>query len=233
MATGVGLALSTTVGVVDGVHRRTAGLGADAAVAVPARFSDDHVGKVLVADSADGGHTFTQNVTHFARRQTQGDILAVPTHNLGVSTGGAGYFATLSGIHLNIVNQGTDGDVFEFHGVAGLDVEPRFGRQNGITHLQALGLEDVALLAVDVVDQADPAVAVGIVLDGGNPALDAELVPLEIDDPVEFFGSGFLVAGSDPAIVVPPGMPGQLFEQTPHTCFGGYVVALQRRHKTT
>src|SRR5262249_48119268 len=45
--------------------------------------------------------------------------------------------------------------------------------------------EDVTLLTVHIVDQRDAGRAVGIVLDGCDPPRHAELVALEVDDPVE------------------------------------------------
>ena len=47
--------------------------------------------------------------------------------------------------------------------------------------LDVRGSEDVALLAVVVVQQRDAAVAVGVVLDGGDLGRDAVLVPAEVD----------------------------------------------------
>src|SRR5207247_2501299 len=52
---------------------------------------------------------------------------------------------------------------------------------DGIPHLQAERREDVALLAVLVVDQRDPGAAVGVVLDGRDLARHTDLVPLEVD----------------------------------------------------
>src|SRR5262249_5418547 len=46
------------------------------------------------------------------------------------------------------------------------------------------GSEDVALLAVDVVQQRDARVAIGVVLDGGDLRRHAVLVATEVDDAV-------------------------------------------------
>lgn len=233
MATGVGFTFTTTVGVVDGVHRGTAGLGADTAVAVPTGFTDDHVGEVFVADGTHRRHTLTQDVAHLSGRKPQGDIFAVAAHDLSVTAGAAGDLAALTGIHLDVVDQGTDGDVFQLHRVARFDVQARFGGHDGIADLHAFGLKDVALLPVDVVDQADPAVAVRIVLDRRDPSLDTELVPLEIDDPVELFRSGLFMTGSDPAVVVASRFAGELLQQRADTGLRRDITAVQDRHKTT
>ena len=79
----------------------------------------------------------------------------------------------------------------------------RFGAADDlIPHLQAQGRQDVALLAVLVVQQRNPGRAVGVVLDGGHLGRHLELVPLEIDDPIQALVSAAPVPGSAPADVV-------------------------------
>ena len=53
-----------------------------------------------------------------------------------------------------------------------------------VTDLEAVGQEHVALLAVAIVEQADPRRAVRVVLDGREPGGYADLVALEVDPPV-------------------------------------------------
>src|SRR5690606_11192046 len=57
------------------------------------------------------------------------------------------------------------------------------------------GGEDVALLAVEVVEQRDAAAAVGVVLDGGDLGGHAVLVPAEVDDAVPLLVAAAPVAG--------------------------------------
>ncbi len=57
-------------------------------------------------------------------------------------------------------------------------------RDHHVADLQAVRQEHVALLAVAVVEQADPGGAVRVVLDRGDPRGHAVLVALEVDPPV-------------------------------------------------
>ena len=55
---------------------------------------------------------------------------------------------------------------------------------DGVANIQASGSDDVALLAVLVLDQRDVSGTVGIVLQGENGGGDTGLVSLEVDDAV-------------------------------------------------
>ena len=64
--------------------------------------------------------------------------------------------------------------------------------------------QDVALLAVEVVEQGDAGIAVGVVLDGGHLGRHPVLVPLEVDDPVLLLVAAAAVAGGLAAVAVAP-----------------------------
>ena len=63
-------------------------------------------------------------------------------------------------------------------------------------------MKDVALLAVDVVQQGDAGAAVRVVLDGRDLRGDAVLVALEVDDAVLALVSAALVTGGDTSMDV-------------------------------
>ena len=63
----------------------------------------------------------------------------------------------------------------QVHGVAGLDVG-LVARDDGCTTSRPWWPEDVALLAIRVVDESDASAAVRIVLDRGDPTGNADLV---------------------------------------------------------
>src|SRR3989304_3047423 len=54
---------------------------------------------------------------------------------------------------------------------------------HGVSRAQAVGRQDVALLAVGVVQQRDVRGAVGVVLDARHPRGDPELLAPEVDGP--------------------------------------------------
>ncbi len=72
-----------------------------------------------------------------------------------------------------------------------------------IARLQPLGSQDVALLAVGIVQQGDPGTAVGIVLDRVDHGGHAVLVAAEIDQAVLPLVSAAAMPGGDHALVVP------------------------------
>ncbi len=74
----------------------------------------------------------------------------------------------------------TGGNVLQRQRVADQDVRLR-AAHDLLSDLQSDGLDDVALLAVRVVDQRDARAAVRIVLDRRNGARNPELVALEVD----------------------------------------------------
>ena len=74
-------------------------------------------------------------------------------------------------------------------------------------------MKDVALLAVDVVQQGDAGAAVRVVLDGRDLRGDAVLVALEVDDAVTALVTAALMAGGDAAVVVASCLVGQRRKQ--------------------
>ena len=105
------------------------------------------------------------------------------------------------GLELDVVHHGADGDVAQRQRVAGADLGA-LARLQLVADLQVLRGEDVALLAVEVVQQRDAAGAVGVVLDGRDLGGDAVLVPLEVDDAVLLLVAATAVAGGLAAVVV-------------------------------
>src|SRR5262249_48210285 len=73
-----------------------------------------------------------------------------------------------------------------------------------VADLHVAGGQDVALLAVVVVEQGDAAVAVRVVLDGRHGGRHAVLVPLEVDDAVLLLVAATTVAGRLAAVGVAP-----------------------------
>ena len=106
--------------------------------------------------------------------------------------------------------------------VAGLDVGVN-ARHHDIAHLQALRLEDVALLAVNIVQQSDACVAVRVVLDGSDLRGHAVLVALEIDYAVTALIAATLMTGGDATVIVAAGLLRQRLQQRLFRLAGGDV----------
>ena len=108
------------------------------------------------------------------------------------------------GLQLDGVDHGADRDVAQRQVVAGLDVGARAGL-DPVALLQLVRRDDVALLAVGVVQQRDAGGAVRVVLDVSDLGRHAVLVgATEVDDAVGTLVTATLVAGGDPAGLLRP-----------------------------
>ena len=191
------LALTTTVRVVDRVHHDTTDGRADALPAHAAGLAPVDVRLLGVADLADGRAAARVDVADLAGRHTQLGVGAVLGDELHPDARGAGNLGAATGLDLHGVDDRTGGDVLQRQVVARLDV----GRGTGLDDValrQLVRREDVALLAVDVVQQRDARGAVGVVLDVSDLGVDAVLViATEVDDAVLTLVATTDVTGGD------------------------------------
>src|SRR5579871_538260 len=187
--------------MVDGVHRHAAGLRPYTLPAVAAGLADrDQLG-FGVADLADRGPAVDGHATHLRGGQAQRGEVAFLGHKLDAHTRAAGDLAARPGLELDVVDHRADGDVAHRHGVAGPDVRALAAAEH-IADLHPRRRQDVALLAVVVVEQADAGIAVGVVFDRGDGRGHAVLIALEIDDAVALLVPATAVTGGLAAIAV-------------------------------
>src|SRR6185437_2404167 len=185
------LALTTTVRVVDRVHRDTADGRALALPAHAAGLAPVDVGLLGVADLADGGAAARVDVADLAGGHTQLGVGAVLGDELDAGAGRAGDLRAAAGPQLDGVDGRTGRDVAQRQVVARLDVRVGAGLDR-VALLELRRSDDVALRAVRVVQQRDAGGAVGVVLDVRDLRRHAVLVvPTEVDDAV-----GALVAAA-------------------------------------
>src|SRR6266702_3380002 len=200
-ATG-GLALATTVRVVDRVHGHTTDGRALALPPHPARLAPVDVRVLRVADLADGGPAAHVHVADLAGRHAQLRERTVLGDELHARTGRAGDLGAATGPELAGAHPGAGGDVAQRQVVARLDVRGRT-RLHLVALAQLGRRDDGALLAVHVVQQRDAGGAVGVVLDVRDLGRDAVLVrPAEVDQPVGTLVTATLVARGDLAVRV-------------------------------
>src|SRR3954471_11082969 len=183
VATAGGLALTTTVRVVDRVHRHAAHRRALALPAHAAGLAPVDVGLLGVADLADRRTAADVDIADLTGRHPQLGVRAVLRDQLHGRAGRAGDLRAAAGSQLDGVHDGADRDVAQREAVARLDVGARTVL-DPVALPQPVRREDVPLLAVLVVQQCDPGGAVRVVLDVRDPRHDAVLVvPAEVDDP--------------------------------------------------
>src|SRR5215469_13596656 len=198
-----GLALATAVRVVDGVHGETAHRRADALPALGARLAVAAQVVLVVPHLADRGAAVDVHLARLAGLQTQVRVDALARGEGHRASGAARDLAAAAGLQFHVVDDRADRHVAQRHRVARLD--RRIGsRAHFIAGLRALGCQDVAPLAVQVLDEGDVAGAVRVVLEPLDDAGDAVLVALEVDDAVLLARAAALVARGDAAEVVAP-----------------------------
>src|SRR3954451_2396174 len=209
VATTRGLALATTVWMVDRVHDHAADGRALALPPHAAGLAPVDVGLLGVADLADRGAAADIDEPHLARGQPQRGARALLGDQLRGVAGRTGDLGTAAGAQLDAVDRRADRDVAQREVVAHLDVGVGAGLEHR-TLTQVLRRHDVALLAVHVVQQRDPGGAGGGVLDVRDLRRDAVLVvATEVDDPVGALVAAALVTGGDPTLVVAAALLGQ------------------------
>src|SRR3954465_2878243 len=208
-----GLALATTVRVVDRVHRATADGRALALPAHAAGLAPVDVGLLGVAHLADRRAAADVDVADLAGRHAQLRVRPVLGHQLHARPGRAGDLGAATGAELDRVHHGAGGDVAQRQVVAHLDVGPRPGlRLCPLT--QPGGRHDVALLPVGVVQQRDPRGAVRVVLDVRDLRRHAVLVGApEVDHSVRTLVAAALVPRGDVAVYVPATLLGKRTHQ--------------------
>lgn len=103
------------------------------------------------------------------------------------------------------MHERTDGDIGQRQGIARLDVGLGTGL-DGIADLQALGLQNVRLGTICIVEQRDARGTIRVVLDGRDLGRDAILATLEVDLAILALVTATLMAGRDATIVIAAGL---------------------------
>src|SRR5256714_998604 len=192
-ATG-GLALATAVRVVDRVHGDTADGRALALPAHAAGLAPVDVALLGVAHLADRGAAAQVDVADLAGGHAQLGERTVLGHELHARARGPGDLRPSTRTELDRVDRGTGRDVAQRQVVAGLDVRAR-AVLDPVALRQVLRRQDVALLAVRIVQQRDAGGAVRVVLDVSDLGRHAVLVvAAEVDQPVRALVAATLVA---------------------------------------
>src|SRR5699024_9013759 len=163
------------VWVVDWVHDNTTDGWANALPTHTTGLAPADVHLVSVADLTHGCAATNVNAANFGRWHTQDCVLAFLTQQLDRRTSGTCKFCTSAWLQLHGVDDGTGWAVAQWQVVASLDVGGCAGF-NDSTLLQALRSDDVALLAVEVVQQSNVCGAVWVVLDVSDLCRNAVLV---------------------------------------------------------
>ncbi|AOZ52930.1 hypothetical protein BKX93_16555 [Chromobacterium vaccinii] len=194
-------AFTTTVRVVDRVHRRTANGRANTAPTGSASLTQLAQGVLFVTHFTNGRTAIDVHQADLARAQTQLSVHAFASQQHCRSASGTNHLSALAGLHFHAVDSGTHRDVADRQSVTGLDRSLGAGQQHG-ANFHAARSDDVAAFAIGVAQQGDVGGAVRIVFDAFHFRRDAILVATEVDQTVVLLMAATTMTRSDVAIVV-------------------------------
>src|SRR6185437_9523417 len=204
VATTRGLPLTTTVRVVHRVHDHTTDRRALALPPHAAGLAPVDVRLFGVAHLAHGGAASHVDAADLAAGHTQGRVGTLLTEQLNARTGRSRQLGAAARPQFHGVDHGTCRDVAQRQVVTRFDIRART-RLHHVTLRKTLRRNDVALFAVQEMQQRDVGGPVGVVFDVRDLGVDAILVvATEVDHPVGTFVATTLVAGGDAAVRVTP-----------------------------
>src|SRR5439155_17869875 len=177
------LAFAAAERVIDRVHRYAADPRAAAQPARLARLPDRQQLVLRIPHFADRGEALAAHHAHLRRAQAQRDVIAFFRDDLGAGAGAAAQLPAAADLQLDVVHRRAQRDLEQRHRVPDANVGAGSG-DDIVPDAQPFGREDVALLAVTVVQQRDARGPVRVVLDARDPRRNRELVAPEIDAPV-------------------------------------------------
>src|SRR6478752_3017642 len=187
--------------MVDWVHRHATVVRTAPEPTGATRLAQADVLVFEIRDLADGGTAQHVDLANLAARQFDLRVGAVFGHQLSRGAGGANHLAAFAFAHLDVVDHRAGRDVAERQAIARANVREAAG-EHGVALLQAVGREDVGLLAVGVVQERDARGAVGIVFDLRHASRNADLGALEVDQTVALLVSTPTEARGDAPVVV-------------------------------
>ena len=199
-----GLTLPTTVRVDIRVHDRTTNCRANAQVTGSTSLTEVYVLVIEVRNGTDGSHAVNCNVSQLAAGKADQSHAVLLSHELSHVAGRTNHLSALTGVHLDVVDNGTNGDISQCKSVAGLDISVAAGT-NGIAYLKSVGSDDISLLAILVSNESDESRSVRIVLESGNSSVHALLVSLEVDNAVLLSVAAADVSNGDSTVAVTAG----------------------------
>ena len=186
-------AFTTAHRVVNGVHNNAAVARTTAEMTVATGLTTDLKVVLGIAHDTDSSAASLEDHTHLAAGHLDDGVLVVTRHQLGIGTSRTHHLGTLAGTELDVVDKRTERNLGEQQRVSNLGSHTGT-RHDGLSNLQALGAEDVALLTIGIAHEGDTRTTVRVVLDGLHHGGDTVFVTLEVDEAVKL-----LVATADVA----------------------------------
>src|SRR6266404_2817493 len=223
-------AFTTAVRVIHRIHRYAANRRTNT---LPARTSSLAVSLVLVvqiADLANCRHTINCELADFARRQLDQRQVAFLAEQLRGSSRCAHQLAATAWIQFNVVHHRARRNVAKLQSVARKDVSVLAGidrRANFQTHR----MQNVALVAIGVVQQRDVGAAVRVVFNGFDLGRHTVFIAAEINLAVLLLVAATAVPYGNFALVVTSARALFRFQETLFRSLLGDMAFVENGHK--
>ena len=114
--------LSSTHGMIDGIHGHPSDLGTSPEPAGSSRLADTDVFVFDIAKLTNGGLAGEEYFPHFPRRKAHLRISPFFGHQLAIRPGAADNLSAPADLEFHVMNKSTQGDIFERNGVARFDI---------------------------------------------------------------------------------------------------------------
>ncbi len=199
--TGLGLTFTTTVRVVDRVHTHAADGRTNAEPAGTAGFTGHFIHVLGIADLADRAVAVIVETTDFSGGHLDQGITGFTVGDDSLLTGSTSHLAARSRTNFDVVHRGTQGHVFQGHGVADLGGDS-LTALNRSANLQTDRSQNVGLDTVSVLNEGDSAGTIRIIFDREHRCRNVALAALEVDKAILALVAATNVTGCDTAIVV-------------------------------
>src|SRR5262249_13384603 len=142
-------------------------------------------------------------LSHLAGGQLEVGVIALLGEELSERASAPTELPALTRLELHVVHEGAEGNVPDRQRITRENVGLR-SRHDRVPRFEAEGSNDVALLAVPVVQERDARRAVRVVFDAGDHGRNTQLLAPEVDRPQHAAGAATPMTHGDPARGVSP-----------------------------
>jgi hypothetical protein len=196
-------AFTTTMRVIARAHCCTTNSGTNTHVALAASFTQFHIAVIQVANLPNRRIAGLPHQANFARGQANLSVIAFFCQELSSAASRANQLSAATVFELNVMDQGTNGDIGQRQVVSRADLSLCAGDER-IAHLYSQWGHDIAFFAISVEQQGQASGAVRIVFDRRDLRRYADFFTLEIDQANGAPVPTAAMADGDTTVRIPP-----------------------------
>src|SRR6266446_6686662 len=177
-------------------------------------------------------HAQNMHTTLLTRRQTDERVVPLFGHQLCTCACPSHHLAATPSLQLNVVDRGAGRDVLQGQCIPRSDIGLR-PRHDLVSDFQAVRGNDIAFLAIYIMQEGDTSRTVRIILDGRYSGRHPQLVALKVNDAIVALGAPAAMPGGNLALIVASGVLLQLHNQRFLWLGLGNLLECRNRHATT